>query len=137
MAPSCRQPPLPHWGVGKGACRWCGQPVLKADGTPNLRALWHPACVTEYKVATRSAWQRRELYRRDKGKCAACGIIHPRKGLWAADHRTPLFSVNRTLPWHQLITFWSLANLQTLCVQPCHADKTRRETFQRHSGSSS
>lgn len=128
-----RKPPLPHWDAPRGACRWCGQPVLKKDGTVNLRANWHnPTCVTAYKLAMRSGTQRQLLWKRDKGKCAKCGIIHDRHGAWAADHRTPLFSVDRTLPWVEVIFFWSLANLQTLCQYTCHAEKTREEVKSMH-----
>lgn len=46
------------------------------------------------------------------------------------DHIVPLWSVDRTLPWGELIRFWMLPNLQALCV-PCHAEKTAAETTQR------
>lgn len=132
MAINKRHPPLPHWNAGKGHCRWCGKPVHRADGTLNLRALWHPACVIAYKLATRSATQRQLLWRRDKGRCAACGTTHPRNGAWAADHIHPLHLVDRTLDWHALVRFWSLENLQTLCQDPCHAHKTVAEHRARH-----
>lgn len=67
-----RRPPLPHWRSGKGRCRWCGEAVLKPDGTANLRRLWHDDCVRAYKLATSSGEIRRAVWRRDRGRCAAC-----------------------------------------------------------------
>ncbi len=130
---SVRRPPLPHWNCTYGTCRWCGQTVFKKDGvTPNPRALWHKPCVEVYKLATRSATQRQRLWRRDKGKCAKCGIVHDRHGAWASDHTVPLFSVDRSLPWSEVIFFWSMGNLQTLCMSPCHDDKSRSEMRAYH-----
>lgn len=49
---------------------------------------------------------------------------------WEADHIVPLWSVDRALPWEDVIRFWSLENLQTLCVD-CHRAKSARETSTR------
>jgi ferredoxin len=46
------------------------------------------------------------------------------------DHVTPLWTVDRTLPWERLIWFWSAANVQTLC-QLCSDAKTALEATQR------
>ena len=45
---------------------------------------------------------------------------------WEAEHVIPLHKVDRSLPWEQLIRFWSLDNLQTLCVL-CHRRKSAEE----------
>ena len=49
---------------------------------------------------------------------------------WQADHITPLWQVDRSLPWADLIRFWSLDNLQTLC-SACHKAKSSAETTTR------
>ena len=162
-----RRPPLPHWESPKGACRWCGEGVLKPDGTPNVRRRWHDDCVTAYRVACFSSDMREAVYARDGGFCAACGLhylhalpvlrpipdwlpyrvwrpgieivkrrwsmvdfadgsytpIHGARG-WTADHVEPLHRVDRSAP--DVLRFWSLANLQTLCLR-CDETKTTAE----------
>lgn len=49
---------------------------------------------------------------------------------WEADHVVPLWSVDRSLSWEAIKHFWSLENLQTLCVA-CHRAKSAREAAQR------
>lgn len=130
---SSRFPKMLHWESGKGNCRWCGDPVLK-DGKPNLRALWHTKCVTAYKVATRSAFQRLACWRRDKGKCAKCGTVHLYKGDWEADHEIPLHLASQVDPSSpDYLKFWSPSNLQTLCTSPCHREKSAMEMVAYHS----
>lgn len=129
---STRLPVMPHWESGKGSCRWCGTPVLK-NGVPNLRALWHPKCVTAYKVATRSVQQRLACWRRDKGKCAKCGTVHLYKGDWDADHVVPLHLAIKTNPQDpKYLKYWGVSNLQTLCTSPCHREKSAAEMSAYH-----
>jgi 5-methylcytosine-specific restriction endonuclease McrA len=47
---------------------------------------------------------------------------------WHADHVLPLWKVDRTVP--EAFWFWTMANLQTLCLK-CHAAKTKREAGER------
>jgi hypothetical protein len=70
--PALRRPPLPHWDVPKGSCRWCGTAVLKPDGAPNPRRRWHDGCVTAYRIACFSSDMREAVYQRDGGFCAGC-----------------------------------------------------------------
>lgn len=49
---------------------------------------------------------------------------------WEADHIVPLWSVDRSLPWPEVIRFWSLENLQTLCAA-CHKRKCAAEAAER------
>ena len=165
--PALRRPPLPHWDSPKGACRWCGDAVLKPDGAPNPRRRWHDACVTAYRIACFSADMRAAVQRRDGGFCAACGwhflhalpVVRPipdwlpyagwrdtitvaskrwvmvdfadgaftpvyyARG-WTADHIEPLHRVDRSAP--DALRYWSLANLQTLCLR-CDELKTTAE----------
>lgn len=66
-----RRPPLPHWSKGKGFCRWCGEVVLKPDGTQSKRQ-WHDPCVDAYKIAAWPAEARKAVWERDKGVCGVC-----------------------------------------------------------------
>ncbi|HYD97964.1 MAG TPA: hypothetical protein VEH84_01150 [Alphaproteobacteria bacterium] len=81
-----RLPPLPHWQAERGRCRWCGEPVLRPDGQPNRRRLWHDPCLAAYKLAAWPKEQRRALLKRDRGRCAGCGadcrpsVPEPRPG---------------------------------------------------------
>lgn len=57
----------------KGTCRWCAEPITKPDGTVDTRRTWHTACAEAYLMATDSGRQRRAVWIRDMGICAACG----------------------------------------------------------------
>lgn len=132
-----RLPPLPATMTEPrrpGWCRWCGR------ATGSKRRTWHAECVSAYFITTRSKDQRKAVFARDKGVCAACGTdtlalalaVHPhhlhgylRQGdllghYWQADHIVALVNASRDL------TMWSLANLQTLCTA-CHKAKTKRD----------
>jgi 5-methylcytosine-specific restriction endonuclease McrA len=169
--PALRRPPLPHWDVGKGSCRWCGDAVLKPDGSPNPRRRWHDGCVTAYRIACFSADMREAVQARDGGFCAGCGMhflhalavvrpipdwrpyrhAHPNLSVankrwvaidvadavytpiyyargWTADHIEPLHRVDRAAP--DALRYWSLANLQTLCLR-CDELKTTAELRRR------
>ena len=74
------RPPQPA-----GTCQWCGGGIVypaghKRAGEPNLRRRWHPECVEAFFIATRSVNQRDACWRRDQGKCAACGVVASRVG---------------------------------------------------------
>ena len=47
-----RQPPKPdsYYTKIKGQCRWCGNMIVKEDGTINERKNWHQDCATEYMI---------------------------------------------------------------------------------------
>lgn len=50
---------------------------------------------------------------------------------WHADHATPLEAAAASgLPWPEILRYWSIDNLQSLCLR-CHDAKTRREARQR------
>lgn len=118
--------PLSYDTADPGQCRWCGESILKADGSTNKRAKWHPKCVMEYKLIHWPKETRRAVYKRDKGVCAKCGHNCARKysDVWHLDHIQPLIESQGNLD------FWKLPNLQTLC-QPCHHAKTGSEATER------
>lgn len=123
-----RKPPLPpHYETApEGTCRWCNVPIgLTKTGKPS-KSRWHPICVKEYKFLFWPAATRREVWKRDKGKCNSCGIVCEKKGPlgWDLDHITPLIEGTGDL------SFWQMGNLQTLC-KPCHKEKTSREATER------
>ena len=140
-----RRPIIPFSDAPRGACRWCGDPILYEDGPkrgePNRRRRWHPACVDRYNESDpREA--RRRVRKRDRGRCAVCGLdtvklrrsirgkgtfkktrelgFKPRKSFWELDHVVPLIDGGGH----------DLANLQTLC-SPCHQRKTSAEAVDR------
>ena len=74
--------------------------------------------------AQTDATLRRKVFERDGGRCADCdNVSHP----WEVDHIFPLWLVD---PRERPRRYWSLGNLQTLCV-PCHINKTAREAKDR------
>ena len=138
-----RRPPLPHWKALKGTCRWCGDPVLKPDGSASVRR-WHPACVTAYKIAAWPAEARKAVWVKNGGVCQGCGLDLAAEALkisqdrygehhrnigdlrttmpswapkWQCDHIVELVDSDRN-PAH-----WSVANMQVLCCA-CHAAKS-------------
>jgi 5-methylcytosine-specific restriction endonuclease McrA len=121
-----RNPPLPRhmnktpWGV----CRWCAEPIHKADGTVNKRRRWHPSCLHEYLIIVDHRYAKRQVKKRDKGICATCGKYCHYRWEWECDHVIPLIDAPRRR------RYWSLDNLQTLCVK-CHDKKTTRENKAR------
>lgn len=102
-----------------GKCRWCAQPILKENGDPNLRRLWHPQCFSGYQLLIFPRELRKAVRKRDKKKCSVCGkICNSTDQPWVADHIVPVFmSQGRN-------AFFHLTNVQTLCV-PHHDTKTK------------
>lgn len=122
-----RNAPLPRhmnrtpWGV----CRWCTKPIYKEDGkTINKRRRWHPACSHEYYIIVDHKYAKRQVKKRDKGICAACGKYCHYRWEWECDHIVALIDAPRKRE------FWSLSNLQTLCNK-CHDKKTKKENKER------
>lgn len=106
----------------KGYCKWCAGEILRPDGKLNLRAYWHKECVKEYKMIFWPRYTKKQVYRRDKGKCVKCS--EQTKKWWHMDHIIPLIESNGNLD------FWRLPNLQTLCKK-CHIEKTSKENSER------
>ncbi len=113
----------------QGWCRVCGQPIVKADGSPNLRRTYHRGepwegrnCLEEYSL-TWSTHAKYRVWERDHGKCVTCGRQCTDWWMatdWEADHIVPLKDGGG----------FGLDNLQTLC-RACHRKKTARENRER------
>ena len=140
-----RRPEIRFTDAPRGVCRWCGEPILHPEGPkagePNLRRRWHPECVDEYNDSDPREIRRR-LRKRDRGRCAACGLdtlalkkslkgrgmaralrergFVPRRSLWEVDHIVPLVDGGSH----------DMTNLQSLCT-PCHKRKTAAEASAR------
>ena len=96
-------------------CWWCGQ-IYPAP--------FHLKCLQEYHIAVNfEQATRKAVFKKDGGVCAECGKQSKK---WQADHKWPLFRVDRQLPWIVLKLYGGEHNLQTLCVS-CHKRKTKRE----------
>ena len=112
---------------GKHPCRVCGK---KPPG--RRRTFCSPECVHEWKLETDEIYRRRQVYRRDRGVCASCGVDtktvslraararwnlpKSRRSKWDCDHKVPL----------KLGGTNSMNNMQSLCYL-CHKDKTLNE----------
>ena len=57
------------WVVRRGPCRWCGIEVPKGRFT--FRS---PGCVHEWKLRTDPGYLREQVFARDRGVCALCGL---------------------------------------------------------------
>ena len=126
---SHRKAPMPAWfhDAPWGTCRWCNKFITKEDGELNTRRRWHPECLHDYLIITRSNYAKRQVKKRDKAICASCKIKCRLRSEWNCDHIKPLIDANGD------IEFWKLGNMQTLCVK-CHAEKTLQENILRGSG---
>ena len=117
-------------GYVPGRCRVCGLPVLKSDGSPNRRRMYHRGeawesrnCLEEYSLAEFSSHTKFRVWERDHGKCAACGRQCSdwyKATDWEADHIVPLVDGGG----------FGMDNLQTLC-KDCHRTKTAKENRER------
>jgi 5-methylcytosine-specific restriction enzyme A len=119
---------------GNRLCRWCGGRV-----SPPRRTFCRQKCVDEFLAATDWNVIRRNVEKRDRGVCAACGcdtaklnrvLAHafgwkraafekllgfkPGQSYWEADHVVEVVRGGTD----------DLSNLQSLCC-PCHKAKTR------------
>lgn len=152
------KPEPPFSDVPRGRCRWCGETILKDDGTPNGRRRWHPNCHDEYAFQVFPQIAVQKVYKRDRGVCAECGLdtdalwrklVEATAGMsWhaAVEARWRMLDElgykghrANTLPvlWNadHVVPLWeggehSMVNLQTLCV-PHHAEKTAEEARRR------
>lgn len=123
-------------GVRQKNCRWCNKPLLKADGSPDLRRNWHPECAEAFMIRNHPRELRFAVFKRDHGVCARCGRD------WAAAQEIDWGkTARRALWWKAQVPQWEadhiqplkeggafdLDNVQTLCAVPCHREKTAEE----------
>jgi 5-methylcytosine-specific restriction enzyme A len=59
----------PRGPNGRGLCRMCGEEVPKGR-----RTFCDDICVHQYKLRNQPRYASGQLYKRDRGKCAICGI---------------------------------------------------------------
>jgi len=129
---------LPRGPHGRALCRWCSLEVH-----PRPFTFCSEFCVHEWKLRSQPAYLREQVFLRDKGVCAGCGIDTAkefralryargvrrrqltarwglgkriRKSLWDADHILPVAEGGGEC---------DLNNLRTLCLL-CHKDATRQ-----------
>lgn len=125
---SYRTPPKPlHYDTAPpGTCRWCNELIGLTKTGRQSKSRWHEACGKEYEILNFVGETRKAVWKRDQGKCAACGVVCDRKGKngWDMDHIKPLIEAKGDL------AYWRLPNLQTLC-KACHIKKTSAEATQR------
>lgn len=123
---------IPRGPNSRGLCRWCSLEV-----PPRRFTFCSEFCVHEWKLRSQPRYLREQIFKRDKGVCAHCGVnalkalarlrrargsarlellrhwgVNPgaRKSLWDADHILPVVEGGGEC---------DLANIRTLCVR-CH-----------------
>ena len=127
---------IPRGENGRGLCRWCSLEVPRGRFT-----FCSQFCVHEWKLRTQPAYLREQVFERDRGICAACGVDtlgaarklrfargsnrasllahwglrrRTRKTLWDADHIIPVAEGGGEC---------DLENIRTLCLR-CHRAAT-------------
>jgi 5-methylcytosine-specific restriction endonuclease McrA len=127
---------LPKGSNGRSLCRWCNLEV-----PPRRSTFCSDWCVHEWKIRTDPGYLRDQVFRRDQGICAICGVdaraayfelrrsrgSHRqrllarwglkrmnRKSLWDADHIVPVAEGGGEC---------DVDNLRTLCLA-CHRHQT-------------
>jgi 5-methylcytosine-specific restriction protein A len=123
---------------GLALCRWCDLEIL----VKRRRTFCSDYCVHQWRLRTDPGYLRDQVFARDKGHCAACGIdtiaaynalkrakgsariaglrlygmksITTRRSLWDADHIRPVAEGGGQC---------DLDNLRTLCLL-CHREAT-------------
>jgi len=141
---------------GNPLCRACGK-----ETTAKRRNFCNKACVEKWRLASDSSFIRRQVWLRDLGVCAACGLdtkVLSRKFRRKIRETREAYR-RRVTPWCKQngfdvpalgnsIVFWHadhivpvaqggggapLSFIQTLCV-PCHKQKTKRQLQQSRRG---
>jgi 5-methylcytosine-specific restriction endonuclease McrA len=116
----------------RGPCRWCGAEVPRSRYT-----FCGDACVHEWRLRTDPGYLRGQVFARDRGVCAQCGLDTEalrkdkrkldyaarrqfendwggRRHLWDADHIVPVVEGGGAC---------DLSNMRTLCLR-CHRAAT-------------
>jgi 5-methylcytosine-specific restriction enzyme A len=126
---------LPRGPGGRALCRWCNTEVPRGR-----RSFCSGDCVHQHKLRSDPGYLRGQVFERDRGICAECGIdteklrrrlrrlprsmrlkeasnlgIDPARSLWQADHVIPVVEGGGQC---------DLDNMRTLCI-PCHKQATR------------
>lgn len=118
----------------RSLCRWC-----ELEVPPRRQTFCSDWCVHEWRLRTNPGYLREQVFERDRGVCAACGIdceaemrrlkrsgrrldawdawgLRPRqrRSLWDADHIVPVVEGGGEC---------DLSNMRTLCLR-CHRAAT-------------
>lgn len=133
---------LPRGPSGRPLCRQCSVEVPKTR-----RSFCSDRCVHDWKLRSNPGYLRQQVFIRDRGICAACGVDctileHQRRQLCRLSHQDCLHYCQqlrrRGFSSSPNATLWQadhivavadgggecgLENLQTLCT-PCHRKKT-------------
>jgi len=123
---------------GRALCRWC-----RTEVSGGRRTFCSESCVHEWKLRTDPGYLREQVFARDRGMCAQCGVDtialrrdmrkldyaarrlflkkwnvreNSRKSLWDADHVLPVAEGGGQC---------DLSNMRTLCLL-CHREATAR-----------
>jgi 5-methylcytosine-specific restriction protein A len=117
-------------------CRWCGIEVPLSR-----RTFCSPDCVHEWMLRTDPGYLREQVFARDRGVCALCGIDTEglRKGFRKLDYRArrqflkewklkenwrrSLWDADHSIPVAEGGGECDLANMRTLCLK-CHRAAT-------------
>ncbi len=127
---------IPKGPNGRSLCRWCGLEV--PAGRLTFCSEW---CVHEWRLRSDPGYLREQVYARDRGVCARCGVdteaawrhirrlrgaarlrawaewgaaSRQRRSLWDADHIVPVSEGGGEC---------DLDNMRTLCLK-CHRSAT-------------
>jgi 5-methylcytosine-specific restriction endonuclease McrA len=132
---------------GKNLCHWCSKEL----DPPMKTFCGDPICMHEYKIRSNSSYAREQVFKRDKGVCASCGLDTEklREVLTAVRleseeiyldlvrqyRRKYKFGFHLDKHWYEMDHILPVAegggscglnNLQTLCLV-CHRSKTREQ----------
>jgi 5-methylcytosine-specific restriction enzyme A len=121
---------LPRGENGRALCRWCGMEVTA--GRLTFCSEW---CVNEWKLRSDPGYLRAQVFERDQGVCAKCGIdcidqYHRLKRLrgasrakanleWKLGSRTSLWDADHVVPVAEGGGECDISNMRTLCLR-CH-----------------
>jgi len=120
------------WVPRRQTCRWCGGQLAKGRFT-----FCSSGCVHQWKLRTDPGYLRAQVFLRDRGVCARCGVDtealrkEKRKLDFAArrqfekewSNRRHLWDADHILPVAEGGGECDLANMRTLCLK-CHRQVT-------------
>ena len=133
---------LPRGPGGRCLCRECGQEV-----PPRRRTFCGDACVEQWKMKTDPSFLRSRVWKRDKGRCAGCGLkardlekgIALLREVLARQGKSKVYGdIRKALKIQSRHSLWDadhvrpvvdgggecgLETMQTLCLW-CHREKT-------------
>ncbi len=122
---------------GRTLCRWCN-----LETPPGRRTFCSEWCVNEWRLRTDPGYLREQVFERDRGVCALCGIdcvaalrrLKRLRGIqrtaaWAAwglrrRQRASLWDADHIVPVAEGGGECDLSNIRTLCIR-CHREATR------------